>query len=130
MSDWIVDQEHVRQVLVVDDSPLARRNAQHVLEGAGYQVVEAVDRQEAMRILAAGGIDLVLLDLLLPDTVSEVELVSMVCKAAAGAPVIVVSANVQAQVQEVVSEAGAVGFIAKPYSEHELLVAVQRNLEE
>jgi two-component system LytT family response regulator len=62
-------------VLIVDDEPLARKRLRDLLAGeAGWRVAgECADAEEATRALAAGGIDLVLLDVRLPGT-SGIEL--------------------------------------------------------
>jgi len=54
-------------VLVVDDDQNLRRSLALVLERSGYQVTTATNAQDAMRALHAGPIDLVFLDIKLPD---------------------------------------------------------------
>jgi DNA-binding NtrC family response regulator len=53
-------------VLVVDDEEGLRDMLRNALEGVGYAVRMAADAQEARRALDEGGIDLVLLDAVLP----------------------------------------------------------------
>jgi DNA-binding NarL/FixJ family response regulator len=56
-------------VLIVDDHPSFRRFAEKLLESAGYAVVgEAVDGASAIAAVRALRPDVVLLDVLLPDT--------------------------------------------------------------
>jgi CheY-like chemotaxis protein len=52
---------------VVDDDLLHRQRARRWLEPAGWRIVEATNGLEALNRLIAGGIDLVLLDLMMPE---------------------------------------------------------------
>ena len=56
----------MERVLVVEDKEGMRRMLKETLEGAGYQVTEATDGAEAVRLLATSRYDLVLTDLKLP----------------------------------------------------------------
>jgi len=57
----------VRQILVVDDDPVARDYAQTVLEQNGYIVALAENGLTALRLLKESPPDLMLLDLMMPD---------------------------------------------------------------
>jgi len=54
-------------VLVVDDDRDIREVLRHHLERAGHAMLSTASGAEALRLIGAGGIDLVLLDLGLPD---------------------------------------------------------------
>src|SRR5439155_4352531 len=54
-------------VLVVDDEPAVAGLLRELLEADGYPVTLASDGPEALACIEAGGIDLVLLDLMLPS---------------------------------------------------------------
>lgn len=63
-------------ILVVDDDPTVRMIASEILTGAGHQVSEAEDGDEALKLVAETPFDLVLLDMLMPnkdglETISE-----------------------------------------------------------
>ncbi|KAA0231469.1 response regulator [candidate division KSB1 bacterium] len=55
------------KILIVEDERNLRRLYQMELEQDGYEVTTAADGQSALRRLADGPVDLVLLDLALPD---------------------------------------------------------------
>ena len=57
----------VPRILVVDDDPDIRGVIREFLEPDGYEVRLAADGQEALGILGAEGVDLVLTDLVMPD---------------------------------------------------------------
>jgi DNA-binding response OmpR family regulator len=56
------------RILVVDDEPQLRRSVGRSLTGHGYATREAADGAEALRECEAFKPDVVLLDLMLPDT--------------------------------------------------------------
>ena len=57
----------MKNVLVVDDDPSIRALIRLYLEGAGYAVVEAGDGRRGMRTLLAAPVDLVILDIFMPE---------------------------------------------------------------
>jgi len=59
-------QEQVR-LLVVDDEESVRNLLQRILEGAGYQVTTAANGKEALYKVSLGEVELVLLDIKMPD---------------------------------------------------------------
>jgi serine/threonine protein kinase len=82
-----------RRVLVVDDSPAARRYIRSVLTGLGVSdIVEATDGREAMTLVEKGGFDLVVTDYNMPQ-VNGRELVEFLRtrSSAPAIPVIVVT---------------------------------------
>lgn len=54
------------RILVVDDDPSIRTLTAAYLEMEGYQVVTAADGNTALRLVEAGGIDLMILDVMMP----------------------------------------------------------------
>ena len=57
----------MKTILVVDDDPSIRALIRLYLEGAGYQVVEASDGRRGVRLLGEEKIDLVVLDIFMPE---------------------------------------------------------------
>jgi len=55
-----------KTILVVDDSPTERKLMEQTLEGKGYNLVSAVDGEEALEKVARQRPDVVLLDVILP----------------------------------------------------------------
>src|SRR5687767_16025545 len=78
-----------RQILVVDDYAGARYLRSRILMDAGYQVVEAENGEDALRLAATVHPSLILLDVNLPD-ISGTEVSSRLKKdpATAGIPII------------------------------------------
>lgn len=53
-------------VLSIDDEPLVLYTRQKLLEAAGYDVLSAIDGEQALRFFAAASVDLVVLDYAMP----------------------------------------------------------------
>jgi len=54
-------------ILVADDDPLVRAVAVELLLGAGYRILEAEDGDEALRVVGSEKVDLIVLDMLMPN---------------------------------------------------------------
>jgi CheY-like chemotaxis protein len=57
----------VARILVIDDQPMIRDNCREALEDAGHTVTVAPDGREGVRIYLQEPVDLVVLDLYMPD---------------------------------------------------------------
>ena len=115
-------------ILVVDDSGLARRRARSILEGAGYQVVEAEDGMAAIERYFLDRPDVVLLDLVMKGMYG-LDVLTKLRELDSTARVIVVSADVQSSSHELVAAAGAAGFLTKPLDADAILALVRATLE-
>ncbi len=115
------------KVLVVDDEVRLRSMLCRLLAGEGHETVAAGDGRRALERLADDQIDLVLLDLVMPETQGLQVLASMRDRGSQ-TPVIVLSAvgDVAARVKAL--ELGAVDFVGKPFHSAELVARVRRNL--
>jgi len=56
-----------RRILVVDDEAAIRELVRHILEPAGYQIIEAASGRQALALISEGLPDLVITDLVMPD---------------------------------------------------------------
>lgn len=54
-------------VLIADDDPTLRAIGAELLSGEGYRVLEAEDGDEALRLVEAEAVDLIVLDMLMPN---------------------------------------------------------------
>jgi two-component system, chemotaxis family, chemotaxis protein CheY len=115
------------KVLIVDDSGLARRSLRQLLETAGYEVAEAEDGLNALERYFLEKPDVVMLDLVMKGMYGLDVLVKL-RELDPGVKVIVVSADIQTSSHELVHEAGASGFVNKPFETQEILTAVDAAL--
>ena len=110
-------------ILVVEDDAQIRNFICFTLEAEGYVCVAAATAEEAMRLLAAEPIDLMLLDLGLPD-LDGTEVIRRL-RTWSEMPVIVVSARDQDKEKVAVLDFGADDYLTKPFSASELLARIR-----
>jgi two-component system, chemotaxis family, chemotaxis protein CheY len=112
-------------VLLVDDSGLARRSTRRILEGAGYDVVEAEDGMAAIEQYFVEKPDVVMLDLVMKGMYG-LEVLAKLREMDPGARVVVLSADIQTSSRDLVQAAGASAFLTKPANAQQMLDAVAR----
>lgn len=111
-------------ILVVDDERAIRRLLRMYLTDAGYTVGEAADGQQALDQVRQGGIDLVLLDLMLPQ-IGGLEVCERVREANGYVPIIMVTAMGDEESRVAGLERGADDYVTKPFSPRELVARVR-----
>ena len=113
-------------VLVVDDDPEMLRRVRDTLAGAGYAPVVTGAPEEVAGLVRTHRPQLVLLDLVLPDT-DGIELMRSVPELA-DLPIIFISAYGRDETVVRALEAGADDYIVKPFSDAELTARVRAAL--
>jgi DNA-binding response OmpR family regulator len=110
-------------ILVVDDDVATSRSLARVFEDSGYTVFIAETALDARRMVEEIRPDLILLDLMLPDSDGLVQLSAL--KALSSAPIVICSAR-YAQVDKVLGlKLGADDFVAKPFDIEDLEARVE-----
>jgi DNA-binding response OmpR family regulator len=117
-------------ILVVDDERLSRRIAYRILSEEGYRVLEAESAPEALDVLsqARGRIDLVILDVVMPDC-DGVELGRIILEEWSDQRLLYMSAHPAEILVQHGLESFDVPFLAKPYTRDEALARVREALE-
>jgi len=110
-------------VLVVEDDRELRDVVRRYLERAGHAVHTTGSGAEALSLLDTGGVDLVVLDLGLPD-VDGLEVLA-VARQGREVPVVVLTARSQAEDRIAGFRHGADDYVTKPFSPTELVLRVQ-----
>ena len=101
-------------ILVVDDSPIARKMLIRALPPEwDVEIAQAGNGLEALAAYRAGRVDVMFLDLTMPD-MDGYQVLETLRKEDLNCLVIVVSADIQERAQERVRELGAIAFIRKP----------------
>lgn len=106
-------------VLVVDDEPQIRRFLDIGYRAQGYRVALAANASEALAVLAQGDVDLVVLDLGLPDRDGGDLLREL--RSWSDVPVIVLTARYAEEQKVALLDAGANDYVTKPFGVKELL---------
>lgn len=112
----------LQRVLVVDDERRIRTMLRAYLTDGGYEVIEAALGDEAIRKLTSTPVDLVLLDLGLPD-MGGLDVLATI-RATSDVPVIVVTARAEELDKLTGLEAGADDYVTKPFSPREVVARV------
>ncbi|MCV6620765.1 MAG: response regulator [Cellvibrionaceae bacterium] len=109
------------KVLICDDSRSIRLMTKRLLQGNGYQVVgEASNGTEATEAFKTHNPDLVLLDLVMPETDGKTALRQIVQHNPSAKVVILSSLGSESDVEECL-RSGASSYIQKPFEEDILL---------
>ncbi len=111
------------RLLVVEDDREIRDLLRRYLERAGYTVHTTGSGAEAIRLVAGGGVELVVLDLGLPD-VDGVDVLDA-ARRAAEVPVVVLTARSGVDDRILGLEHGADDYVTKPFSPTEVVLRVQ-----
>lgn len=116
------------RILVADDEPEVREFLRAVLEEGGYAVVEAEDGHGAMERLSEGGIDLVLMDLVMPGQ-EGIETIQAIRKELPDTRIIAISGGFGGQFLGVAKMLGADDTLEKPITPGALLTKVGEVLQ-
>lgn len=116
-----------KTVLTIDDSRTMRDMLMIALVDAGYRVIQAVDGVDGLEALKAEGADVVITDINMPrlDGFGVIEGVRA-SPAHRATPVLVLTTESDAAKKQRAREAGATGWIVKPFDPAKLVDAVRR----
>ncbi len=115
------------RILLIDDDDLFRKSVKLMLERAGNSVVEAVEGGEGLRLYRAGGIDVVITDLIMPgkeglETIRELRALDPEVR------IVAVSGGGRVNAFDYLPVAkafGALRVLDKPFTDTDLLGAIQ-----
>jgi two-component system chemotaxis response regulator CheY len=116
-------------ILAVDDSASMRKMLAFTLTGAGFQVVEAVDGQDALDQAQAHAIDLVITDQNMPrlDGLGLTRKLREQAKYK-NLPILILTTESSDQMKLAGKAAGATGWLVKPFDPARLLEVIQKVL--
>jgi two-component system response regulator MprA len=112
------------RLLVVDDEPAIRQALELVLSLNGFDVALAVDGREAMRALASGRHDAMILDVLMPE-LDGLEVCRRIRAAGDRTPVLMLTARAEVSERVAGLEAGADDYLVKPFAHEELIARLR-----
>jgi len=118
-----------KSIISVDDSPTMRRMVSFTLKAAGYDVIEAGDGAEALNLLQARTIDLVISDINMPN-MNGIELTRQLRNQPkfSRTPIILLTTESDPGKKSEGRTAGATGWIVKPFKQDQLLAVVAKVL--
>jgi len=117
-----------KTIMAVDDSASIRQMVSFTLAGAGYQVVEATDGEDALsRLAGVGAVDLVITDVHMP----RLDGIGLIKSLRGGGPakftpIVVLTTESQPAMKQAARDAGATAWITKPFKPDQLLAVVKK----
>lgn len=116
-------------ILTVDDSNSIRQMVSFTLRSAGHQVVEAVDGQDAVEKLKTAEVDLVLTDQNMPrmDGLTLVRHLRSQDRFR-GTPILILTTESGDEMKQAGREAGATGWLVKPFDPERLIMVIDKVL--
>ena len=117
-----------KRVLVVDDSATVRQQVGLALQQAGYEIVEAVDGADGLSKLSSdSSISMVICDINMPR-MNGLEMIEHIAqsKTIKKVPVVMLTTEGQPALIQRARQAGAKGWIVKPFKADLLLAAVNK----
>ncbi len=117
------------RILAVDDSPSMRDMVHITLTGAGFDVTQAADGQQALELARKSEFDLVLSDVNMP-VMDGIELIRALRAESSyrHTPILMLTTEGSADCKREGKEAGATGWIVKPFDPAQLVATMHRVL--
>ncbi len=118
-----------KTIMAVDDSVSMRMLLSSTLKEAGYEVLEAADGREALAKLEGRHIDMLITDLNM-ENMDGIELTRAVREKPAfkDVPVIILTTESKQEIKMAGKDAGASGWMVKPFQPEQLLEVLQKVL--
>jgi DNA-binding NtrC family response regulator len=116
------------RILVVDDEKLIRWALRKYLAGFGYEILEAEDGQQALDVLDEEYVDLMLLDIRMPQK-DGLEVLAHVTEHYSEIPVVLMTAFSSVEGAVDAMKRGAFDYLMKPFNHDEVLLVVRKVLE-
>jgi len=115
-----------KKILIVEDEESLLKLESILLSSRGYEVVGVVNGKEALDYLASNRVDLVLLDIMLPE-IDGFEVCRRIKENAAtrDTPVVMLTAKKNPQDQQKGLAAGAAAYITKPFKSANIMELIQ-----
>jgi len=117
-----------KRILIVDDEKLVRWTLTQKCAEFGYLSMEAASGEEALRMLQTEQVDIILLDVHLPD-LSGIEVLDKLKSAGETRSVIMMTADPQLDDVKAALRLGAYDFVSKPINFDELSITLQNALD-
>jgi len=116
-----------KKILIIDDSESIREVVNFTLETAGHEVESAVDGVDALTYLEKNHYDLIITDLHMPN-MDGIELIKNARKMEVHKyiPILFLTTESQSEKKLQAKDAGASGWIVKPFAPEKLLMAINK----
>lgn len=117
----------IKRILTVDDSKTMLDMLEFTLKGAGYEVLQAVNGQEGLDVLAANPVDVIISDINMP-VMDGITFIQELRKQPQNksVPVLILTTESGQDKKDQGRAAGATGWIVKPFDPQKLLAVINK----
>jgi len=121
----------VKTILYVEDNEMNRKIVRDLLKRTKYKLIEAHDGEAGVAMALEHRPDLILMDVQLPK-LSGIDATRQLRAEAvtAATPILVITSFALSGDEQKAKDAGATGYLAKPYSPFDLLKLIRQHLPE
>ncbi|MCX8030836.1 MAG: sigma-54 dependent transcriptional regulator [Thermodesulfovibrionales bacterium] len=114
-----------KSILIVEDDPIMRLGMSHFLKSQGYLVFQCNDGREAIQAIEKQRFDLIITDLKLPE-LDGMEVLKKAKELSKDIGLIIITAYAEIKSAVQAIKEGAYDYLAKPFSNEELLITIER----
>ena len=119
----------MKKILVIDDSETIRQQVKQALTTTGYEIIEAVDGIDGLeKLRAVTDLDLALCDVNMPR-MNGLDMIAEVQRSGPKIPILMLTTEGQPSLIRRAREAGAKGWIVKPFKPELLVAAVKKLID-
>jgi len=112
------------KILIVDDSTINNILLQNYLEARGYDVLTALNGNEALQLIERESVDVMLLDMMMPG-LNGLDVLSILDKKNLHIPTIIISAFIDSKYKAEALKLGALEYMDKPLNLNGLLQSIE-----
>ncbi len=117
-----------KSILVIDDSVTMRSLIRRALQGAGFDVVEACDGIQGAEMLGRDDVSVAICDVNMPR-MNGVEMLESLQPDGLNVPVLMLTTERRPDLMKRARDAGAKGWVIKPFDADQLIAAVRKLAE-
>jgi two-component system chemotaxis response regulator CheY len=119
----------VKKILVIDDSETIRQQVKQALAATGYEIVEAIDGVDGLeKLRERNDLDMALCDVNMPR-MNGLDMIAEVQRSGPKIPILMLTTEGQPSLIKRAREAGAKGWIVKPFKPELLVAAVTKLID-
>ena len=119
----------MKTILVIDDSETIRQQVKQALAATGYEIVEAIDGVDGLeKLRARNDLDMALCDVNMPR-MNGLDMITELQRTGPKIPILMLTTEGQPSLIKRAREAGAKGWIVKPFKPELLVAAVTKLVE-
>lgn len=128
ISREVLEEAAQQDILVIEDEVAVNHNIRKILSKKGYQVHQAVTKDEALKKIEQSSYRLVLLDLKIPG-VKGLELLRAIRQRRPESMVIIITGYASIETAKETARLGAVAYLPKPFTPHEIRDAAEKAVQ-